>query len=95
MHCHVLKDYYLLECDVYSGFSPPTFRRNVLLSYSGLKSKPIKQAHLGLKMEAVRSSKMSMNFYQTTRCYILEDITLHSHHFENFISHYSILAVKM
>jgi hypothetical protein len=39
-----------------------------------------------LKLEAVLSSETLVNFHQTTRCYIPEDSTRHSHHFENLKS---------
>jgi hypothetical protein len=36
-----------------------------------------------LKMKAIRSSEMSVDFYRTTQAYIPEDSTLHSHLCEN------------
>jgi hypothetical protein len=42
-----------------------------------------------LKLVAVRSSKISMNFYQTIRRYIPEDSTLHSHRYANLKSNTS------
>jgi hypothetical protein len=38
------------------------------------------------EMEAVCCSETSLNFYQTTRRYIPEHSTFHSHHYENFKS---------
>jgi hypothetical protein len=35
------------------------------------------------KMEAIHSSETSVDFYHTTRCYVPEDSTLHSHGYEN------------
>jgi hypothetical protein len=39
-----------------------------------------------LKMEAVVSSIMSVNFYYATRLHVPEDTTLHSHRHENIAS---------
>jgi hypothetical protein len=35
--------------------------------------------YLSLKTETVSSSEVTVNFYQTTRCHIPEDSTVHSH----------------
>jgi hypothetical protein len=41
------------------------------------------RVHLTLKMEAVRSSEMSVNFYKTIRRQVPKDDSLHSDHCEN------------
>jgi hypothetical protein len=40
-------------------------------------------------MEAARTSKTLINFYQTTRCYNPEDSNLHTHRRENLKSDFS------
>jgi hypothetical protein len=69
-----------------SGESQQTFWRNILSPY---KRKPSKKPaaclmlvscmafSLTLKVEMICSSEMSLDFHQTTQCYIPEDRTLH------------------
>jgi hypothetical protein len=64
--------------------SLPAFRRNTLPPFSGSKSAI--QASRKLKMEAICSPETLVDFYQTTRCNITEDSTLHSHFRENLRS---------
>jgi hypothetical protein len=61
------------------------FQWNILSPYAGSESKPMKQParikegsayFWTLKMEAVLSSKTSINFYQTSQHHIPEDCTL-------------------
>jgi hypothetical protein len=42
---------------------------------------------IALMMVAASTSETSANFYQTTRCYNLEDSHLHTHHCENLKSY--------
>jgi hypothetical protein len=44
-------------------------------------------AIIALKMEAVSTSEMSLNFYQTIQRNIREDSHLHTHRRENLKSH--------
>jgi hypothetical protein len=95
------KDYYLLGYNAVLSFeSQPTFRRNTLPPYSGWnkQSKTLawKQvtsrlvscpAYSTLKMEAMCSSKTSVDFHWTTRRYILKNSTLHNHRYENLKSY--------
>jgi hypothetical protein len=43
-----------------------------------------------LEMQVARSSEKSVNFYQTSECYITENVgaTLHGHIFENLKPNY-------
>jgi len=43
-------------------------------------------------MEAVRSSKTSVNFYRSTECQIPEDCNINSHYCENLISFILVFA---
>jgi hypothetical protein len=46
-----------------------------------------------LNMEAIYSSETSVDTQRTTRCYIPEDDTLHSHSCENLKSYIEIIHV--
>ena len=45
-----------------------------------------------VKMEAVRSSETSVNFYRSTECQIAEDCNMNSHYCENLISFIMVFA---
>lgn len=47
-----------------------------------------------LVMEVVTSSE-TINIYQATQCYILQDKQLHARHHEKLKSHYSVLSFKI
>jgi hypothetical protein len=47
-----------------------------------------------LMMEATRTSKTLVNFYQTTRCYNPEDSNLHTHRRENLKSCFKPVNLK-
>jgi hypothetical protein len=49
---------------------------------------------IALMMDAVRTSKTSVNFNVTTRHYIPEDFNLHTRRRENLKSHISMLIIS-
>jgi hypothetical protein len=78
---------------VYSVESQPEFQSNMAPS-SGLKSKPCKKLEYSrqhssskLKIEAICSSELSFDFYQTSWRYISEGRTVDNHRFENMKSY--------
>jgi hypothetical protein len=68
----------ILECDPVKSQKFYNFHKNVLPSSPGFPNKPSRKRYYSvycftLKMEAVNSSIMSVNFYQISHCHILED----------------------
>jgi hypothetical protein len=67
----VTEGYCLVECDaVQSGISSPMFRGNMLSTPSAQKN----TSSSTLQMEALCSSEMSSNFYQSTWLHIPENV---------------------